>query len=392
MRGLAAGLLLALLVAPPLLAQPAGAARVAARREAPHQRLLLPASAGVTNGANISQTAGDSIAPAVALDADGALHVAWEEEGAEIYAAQHTAGGWTSEPLVGGQSPAMASEPGGGPHLVYSADDGSGNLEIYHTAWTPSGWGAPANVSQTSGASLEPDVTTAAGVAHYAWTDLSPGDPIVYYGTPLGAGPVLDARGTLPALSVGPGGEPHLVWQEPDEDTALGEVFLIYASAGADRDWSFTHNLSVSPDAESHSPDVAVGPDGAAHVVWVEGDRIIVRSGEAPSLAAAIPLSAAPSANPRISADADGNVYAAWTEDARVRASVRWVGETIWQPPRTVADGLTNLGAVAVAAGTNQLHVAWSAAPTGDTDGDIFMATIGFGTERRAYLPLVALD
>ena len=353
-----------------------------------------PPPAGPTN---ISNTPGDSTAPAIAVAAAGARHVAWQEDNGQVYVARSDTGGWTSGSLVTGDSPAMAAGSDGQPNLVYVADDGTGNLEIYHSQWATDGWSPPINISLTSGASAAPDIAVAAdGTPHFVWTDATPGEPTLYHGTPSGAGPVYNARGTAPAIAMDSSDQVHLVWQEPDDRTGLGEVYHIFMRSAAGQSWSFAERLSNSSDVDSRAPDIVIDPQGTVHVAWIEGGAVQVRSGQPANFSPAVTLSDVATGTPgvRLAADTAGNVFAAWTEGGtRVRAAVRWASTSAWETPQTVAEGLAGLGALALDAGpAGTAQLAWSAHPSGSTAGEIYVKTVEFAPPamHKVYLPLIA--
>ncbi|MFQ5852398.1 MAG: hypothetical protein ACE5JU_17685, partial [Candidatus Binatia bacterium] len=182
-----------------------------------------------------------------------------------------------------------------------------------------------------------------------------------------------------------------LVWQEPDDDTGLGEVYHIVGPT-----WSFAELLSNSQDVDSRTPDLAISRDGTIHVAWVEGGAIRVRSGQPASFSSAVTISgvATDTAGVQIAPDAAGNVFAAWTEgSARVRAAVRWGGTAVWAAPQTVADGLAGLDTIALDAGSDgTVHIAWSAYPPDDTAGEVYVTTVEFmpPAMNKVYLPLIA--
>ncbi|RME47655.1 MAG: hypothetical protein D6791_05290, partial [Chloroflexi bacterium] len=352
--------------------------------------------ANTAGDGNISNTSTDSGGPAIAVAADGTRFVAWEEEGTQVYTAVEGQAGWLAGPLADGDSPALAAAPGGIAHLVYTADDGTGNLEIYHSRWTATGWTPPANVSQTSGTSAEPDVAVAAdGTPHFVWTDSTLGEPTLYQGTPDGASPVFNARGTAPAIAMDSSDRVHLVWQEPDDDTGLGEIYHIFMQSGNGQTWSFAENMSNSPDVESHTPDIAIDAQGTIHIAWVEGNAVQVASGQPANFGPPTVLSevATGTASVRIAADTAGNVFAAWTEEGvRIRIAMRPAGTSTWTPAQTVADDLAGLGTLAIDARADGVaHIAWSAYPAGSTAGDIYVRAVQVAapTMRKVYLPLL---
>lgn len=335
---------------------------------------------------NISSTSGDSTHPALAV-VSGIRHAAWQEDDGQVYVATDETAGWEASPFILGQSPALAAGPDGTVHLVFVADDGTGNLEVYYSRYTDAGWSAPTNVSHTSGPSTAPDVAVASdGTVHFVWSDTTPGEPTLYHGWRLGsqrgAAPVLDARGTAPAVAIDPSDRVHLVWQEPDDHTGLGDVYHIYADGAGGREWSFAENVSFSPDVESQAPDVIIGPNDEVHVVWIESNVVQVRSGTPMSLGPAVVLSeAGVVGSPRLGVDTAGNVFAVWTENnQRVQAGVRWLNAPGWESGQTVAGELSGLGDVAVSAGAEAtLHLAWSALPSGGTEHDIYAFTALMG-------------
>jgi len=353
--------------------------------------LAAQTRAVITGDGNVSDTPGDSRWPAVTVGPDGTRYLAWEEDGQQVYAAVEGPAGWLIEPLAEGMTPALASGPDSAAHLVYAADDGTGNLEVYYSRWTGDAWTPPRNVSATSGASTTPAIAVAAdGSPRFVWTDQTAGEPTIYYGTLSSTTPIVNARGTSPALAVH-GEEIHLVWQEPDDTTGLGEVFYLH---GDGTTWSFAENLSNSPEVASQTPDIAVGADGTVYIAWNEGGKVVLRSGRTLNFAPAIDLySGADAGQARIAVSSAGDLAVAWDEAGRrVRLVEHPVGGS-WIAPQTVAEGDLGFEGVDLGFGSQRtVHVAWSAPGRGGV-ADVFIRQIWLtsGPPRHwIFLPLVS--
>lgn len=352
--------------------------------------LVAQTRATVTGDGNVSDSSGDSRVPTLAVGADGTRYVAWEEDGQQVYVAVEGVAGWLVEPLSAGMTPALAAVATDTAHLVYTADDGTGNLEVYYSRWSGDAWSPPRNVSLTSGASTTPAIAVAAdGSPHIVWTDLTAGEPTVYYGTLEGTTPILNARGTAPALAV-QGEEIHLVWQEPDGTTGLGEVFYLHGNGAT---WSFAENLSNSPGVASTAPDVAITPDGTLYVVWNEGGKVVLRSGRSLNFSPPRELyGGTDGGQVRIASGGMGEIAVVWSEAGRRVRLVERLANGAWTAPRTVAEGDAGYGGVALRYGPQgKIHVAWSA-PGRDGAADIYIRALSPMTapaEHRVLLPLV---
>lgn len=340
---------------------------------------------------NVSDTPGESTAPTIATPAGGTRHVAWQEEDGFVYTAIGDTTGWITSSFSIGDSPVLAAGSDDVVHLAYVADDGTGNLEIYHSRWSAGSWSPPANVSLTSGASADPDLAVAPdGTPHFVWVDATPGTPTLYHGTPDGANPVFEAQGTAPAIAVDGEGQVYFAWQETDADTGLDEVYYTWSGG------IFAVNLSDSPAVDSRTPDLAIMPDGTVHAAWIEGGAVETRSGQATSFTTPTQLSevATGTAGVQLASDGAGNLFAAWTEDeSRVEATVRWAATSTWDTPQTVIASLIGLEAVALAAEPdNSVQMAWSTYPPNGIAGDIYAATVEFAlpASHNVYLPLLA--
>ncbi|MBI4295413.1 MAG: hypothetical protein HY669_04520 [Chloroflexi bacterium] len=140
---------------------------------------------------NVSRNTGSSTNPRILSDAQGNLHLAWNDDTPgnwDIYYASRPRGGlWSKAENVSrtkGASgfPALALDSKGTLHLAWH-DDTPGNFEVYHTT-RPQGktWAKPVNVSNSKGDSA--DVTMAIDrkdTVHLAWTDNTPGNWDIFY-------------------------------------------------------------------------------------------------------------------------------------------------------------------------------------------------------------------
>lgn len=139
-------------------------------------------------------------------------------------------------------------------------------------------WTEPINISNTPGASSEPDVAVGPDNAiHVTWTDTSTGEnhPQIYYcfsnnsgGTWSKAENISNSLGSAhePAIAVGKEGVVYLAWSE----TAAGADHSdIYFARKTSSGWSKPINVSNSSYAVSH-PDVACGVRDNVHLCWAE--------------------------------------------------------------------------------------------------------------------------
>jgi hypothetical protein len=120
-----------------------------------------------------------------------------------------------------------------------------------------------------------------------------------------------------PAVAVGVDGALHVVW----EDQSPGNWEVLYASKEAGGDWSPPSNVSNNPGG-SFRPAVAVGPDGSVHVAWHDdtfGNYEILYATKPPGGEWSTPTNISNSSGwsywPSIAVGADGSVYVAWHDD-----------------------------------------------------------------------------
>jgi len=235
---------------------------------------------------NVSQSDIDSWKPAMALDAEGNVHVVWYDqtlgstEGEVYYARWARVSGWSDGERLstaGGESshPVIAVGPGGIVHVVWQERAG-GASEIryaclpHNGAWTPI-----RNVSNTPGDSVRPLVVVSAdGQVHVIWQETRPGrgSDIYYvcqYSSNLWTSPhnvsQSDGDSTSATLLVDAQGNVHVCWQ----DLSSGHWGICYASRSSDGEWSSPQDISSS-GRDSTSVAMACSDSGVLHVVWSE--------------------------------------------------------------------------------------------------------------------------
>lgn len=316
--------------------------------------------------------------PAIAITPAGVVHVVWEQ-GEALYHSYLSASGWTTPTYVAiGESPALAAGPDGQLHLAFVCQF-DGNFEIYHVSWSGNRWSVWHPVSRThSGASSLPDIAVAPdGVVHIAWTDTSPGYPVIYYAYDTTANPGLfssmpvpNASGSAPTLALtgdGPGQVAvHLAWQDHDGDTTPLEIFYTVYEGGA---WELAQNVSASPDADSRSPDLVVEGE-ELRLVWQEnGSSRTVRTVRGHSNWWPLPAAVSPEGEaaylPAV-ASAGCLTHVAWDTGTAVRLSQSFSSASVWPQPTTLVEGVDEATDVAVAAGPEGVaHVVWAQRQSG---------------------------
>lgn len=238
---------------------------------------------GWSSPTNISSSSGDSKRPAVAVGVDGSVHVVWEDQSPgnwEIFYASRAPGGLWSPPAnvsnnAGGSfRPAVAVGPDASVHVVWH-DDTPGDYEIFHAVKAPGGeWSTPVNISNSSKWSYWPSlVVRAEGFVHAAWHDSTPGNwEALSASKPPDAAwspatNISRSAGTsfTPRLLVAGDGSVHAVWQ--DDSSGTWEIFS--ASRPPEGPWSAPLNVS-NTDEDSAPFAAAQSPDGSILVVWRE--------------------------------------------------------------------------------------------------------------------------
>jgi BNR repeat-containing family member len=148
---------------------------------------------------DVSKTPGNSTDPAIAIDTNGAIDVAWKdttsgEKSPDIFFARSTDGGkgWSKAVDVShtagvSSDPALATGPDNSIHMVWTdTTSGETHPDIYYGVSTDSGknWSKAKDISNTPGVSSDPTIAVSAdGAVHVAWKDTSSGptNPDIYY-------------------------------------------------------------------------------------------------------------------------------------------------------------------------------------------------------------------
>jgi hypothetical protein len=349
---------------------------------------------GWSSPTNISNSGGESKRPAVAVGADGAVHVVWEDQSPGnweiLYASREAGGDWSPPANVsnnpgGSFRPAVAVGPDGSVHVAWH-DDTFGNYEILYATKPPGGeWSTPTNISNSSGWSYWPSIAVGAdGSVYVAWHDNTPGNWEVMSASRAPEGPwspatnVSGSVGTsfIPRLFPESDGSVNAVWQ--DNTSRAWDIFSATRPLGGP--WSAAVNISGS-DGDSAPFAAAQSLDGSLHVVWRESEP------GGPRLLSATKSPGGPWSPPEdvsgpvggtgsflIGVGKDGSLSLLWDDltlgNREVSFSSKAPGGP-WSPPFNVSDSPADstLGGLATG-GDGSLHVVWQDGPPGK--GDIF--------------------
>jgi hypothetical protein len=252
-----------------------------------------------THPIDISNTAGDSSHPDIAVEKNGAVDVVWadstDKESPDIFFVRSEDGAktWTNPVDISNtpgvsSEPALATCPDNSIHVVWTdTSKGETNQDIYYTSSSNGGrtWAKdpllPAeDISNTSGSSIEPAIAADEnGGVHAVWLD----------GTP---------------------GESH-----PD-------IFYVHKAGNL---WTHPLNVSHSPRLSDH-PTIGCGPKEKVYVAWLDHSQ----KPEAPDIWCAVAsrhdhfekpinISNTPgvSGEPSLAADAMERVIFVWTDTSK---------------------------------------------------------------------------
>jgi hypothetical protein len=267
---------------------------------------------GSASGGGISKTSGISTNPALAIGPDGAPIIAWEalsNGNFEIYVRRWTGAAWVeigagsasgggiSKNSGGSNSPSLAIGPDGTPVVTWY-DDSSGNREIYVRRWNGSSWVEIGNssasgggISDNSGSSYRPSVDIGPdGMPVVAWYDDSSGNEEIYVrhwngsswvemgNSSASGGGISDNSNSsyLPSIAIGPNGMPIVAWEDV-VSTGNQEIYIRRWNGSA---WTETGAGSASgggiskTSGSSNVPSLAIGPDGAPVVAWMDNTTV----------------------------------------------------------------------------------------------------------------------
>ncbi len=315
-------------------------------------------------GLNVSNTAADSLNPAIAIAPDGTIYLVWEEDNGYLHSSIYAGGAWSNASSLGvlGDSPALAVDANGTVHLAWVDFDSitvPNNFEIRYMKKPSNGsWTPPQNVSDTSGTSSAPDIAVAAdGTVSIVWTDNTPGSPTIFYSDLSSGGSIPGASGTAPQIAVDANGTPHVVWQDTSVPSSV--LYARRTAAG----WSLPEDLTGAHTQDATTPQIAVVGD-VVHVVWLENGQVRAVYGRSQSWSAPQTISGSDTnvQEVALAADGKGNLHVVWVDGTRLRYARRPAGGG-WEQPITLLNTANALGFPALSGDANYTaHLAWAAA------------------------------
>jgi hypothetical protein len=300
--------------------------------------------------------AGEGKHPSIAADAKGKLHSAYEAMDASgktpdvWYVASADGGKSWSKPADISNSPGISMDPaiaaGKDGSVVVAFTDTSGgdthpDVWIVRSADGGKSWGKPVDVSNTPGESSAPDVKVAPdGTIHVIWLDTSAGadSPDVWATASHDGGKTWDkaqdvsntpGKSMTPSVAVGGDNSVDVVWTDTSSGAASPDVFFARSTDGG-KTWSKAVDVSNSPGISSEC-DVAVDEKGTIYVDWIdtsEGDKspdVMVASSSdgGKTWSKMVNASKTPglSSDPAIAAAGAGKIAVVWVDTSEGAAS-----------------------------------------------------------------------
>jgi hypothetical protein len=365
---------------------------------------------------NVSKSTTSSIAPQIAVSANGDVYLVWQESanGLDIQFASST------DPNSGFAVPVDLS-----PNLVVRNDPRIAtsndmifivwfeNGEIYFSNSTVDSngnvnFGVPVNLSNNEGDSRNPQLAASGNNVYVVWEDDMDGSgvPDILYTNSTDGGRNFSTPANLsendgesrnPKLAISDSGNVYVAWQ--DDTTDPGNVQEILVRASIDNGFSFGDiAIANNPSGFSSSPSVVAHGSNSIMLVWEDTTQnidIFFSSASVEALSAKITLSEFAnvsentgfSTTPEFLVTDSGKIYVAWIDDISGNNDVLIANSTdggiTFSPPISLSSGAS--------ASTGSLHLdllpddgesvygVWRDASVGNGKGDIFLAEITNG-------------
>lgn len=288
---------------------------------------------------NVSNNSDYSYTPQVAVDSNGTIYVAWEDDtaaGSNVLLSRSTDGGATfSTPLNLSNAsnysfnPRIAISSSGNVNVVWEYET-SANTDIMFSRSTNAGvsFSAPIELSTDPGDSENPQVSSdTSGNIYVVWEN-DEGNLGVSFSRSSDGGATFSAPAVLstntsgsysPEIALGPTGNLGIVWEDAAQLTS--DISFSYS---ADHGATFSTPLSLSyHTGESASPQIAIDLTGNIDVVWENdtADNIeiffsrSVNNGATFSTPSDISNGFGDAQNPQIGLDSKGNVNVIWEDN-----------------------------------------------------------------------------
>jgi len=337
---------------------------------------------------NISNNAGQSEHPSIAVDSRGTVHLVWDDntQGNEeiFYAYKYANDTWSipvnlSNNESSSRYPCIQIDKNDKIHLVWQDASPASDWRIFYTYKAPDSlWSIPETITAQY-ASLVPVLAVDNNFGlHLFWKEgFSAEDCRYHYAyKPIGGHWTIQYLFTTEISSyemkVDNNGGVHVVL-DPHFET----YYLEKSSNGI---WSDTVRISHSPTdwQSSNDPSIAIGGDTTIHVTWAEGDTALQgiayvkktpHSGwgqiEAPY------KNEIGSSRPKICVGTSGKIYVVWIK-SNIGYGIK--DETGWQKPKTLVKNSYSIGQMTMTMdNTERIYYAWKySAPAMPENNEIY--------------------
>lgn len=332
---------------------------------------------------NVSNDETPSIMPALDVDGEGNVHLAWmgkSKDNVDIFYSRWTADDDWSPPRNISNSashsgfPSLVVDKQGTAILVWMESQGN-ESEIHSSLGSGAKWSEPMNISNRKGISQPPKlVLSSAGIAHAIWYDNADGSFELWHAQHTD-GRWLPAVSTNlvgwyithdPSMTLSPGlaadsrSNIHVVWY--DIDVTRQHLFH---SRWDGSSWSDRQNVSGPNHRRTSEATLAAGPTDRLHAAWF--DRGAVRYSHSNGDGWSEPIGVGEESSwPAIAVDTVGNVHLAWTQNERIIYSS---DSGNWLKRVEVSESLGECAAPALTIdNTGRVHIVWMANREGNYD------------------------
>jgi hypothetical protein len=385
----------------------------------------------------------DSQYPDITLDAEGNVHVVWQENSSLYYDIYYKMFNVTDETWIPAElvstgctydsiEPAIAVDADGNVNVVWTdkttiASDGADMDIFYNYRSGLSGtWNGPQVVSTTSTTvSEEPDIVVdAIGDAFIVWTDYadctgdSGSDADIFYKHRVRGTGLFDSVELVsidsttasysPAIAIDDSGNIHVTWDDLTD----------YGGAGTDRDifyskrtigWSSATVISTASNSASYDPAICIDNLNNIHIAWRDfanyldsgSDFDIFYKNFNSTLTEWGTTQVISTGSPGdsnyvdIAADSQNNIYCTWMDNSNIDGAgtdndifIKIYNASLgsWSPIKVVSSGSTGSSiqdAIAVSS-TSAIHVVWvddMDYESAGTDNDIFYRKLASTTD-----------